>query len=334
MRALTKDLRQSPLGGLDGRFVSARTAEDVRDSHREQPPDYGAHDVDPSSPEVPGHEVRGQRPGGVHRRPADRGGPKPSEDDVPPDGERRERSDVLRLGGRAEDGAHQANRQDDLDRQCLEVRDPGTRGGGPESTDVPEQPRQEEASEERADQLSDDVARNLAPGEILPRGERDRDGGIEVGARRRAHEQDDGHDHEARGGDLFGQAQLPAAHGVDDRPSGGDQNQEEGPERLGEQAPSLERRVSELPLDGLQRPVPERPPDELYPGTMVTRAHVPPERDILRVISGPTRRSDFAAGRWAGVKYVSRSSLPRWDRANPRRPCPGDRTSPPISRGR
>ena len=121
-----------------------------------------------------------------------------------------------------------------------------------EVLDVAEHREQEQAGQGRADELGDDVAGHAAPGEVAAHRERERDGGVQVGPRDRAHEQDDGQHHQPGRDDGGRQADL--ALGVQQPTAGCDEHEHERAQHLGEQPAVLEAGIFEL----LPRPEFER----------------------------------------------------------------------------
>ena len=108
---------------------------------------------------------------------------------------------------------------------------------------------QEQGGEDAADDLGDDVARDPHPGEVAADREGERDRRVEVGARDRAHEEDDAHDHHARGEGLHGEGQVAADRQRPDHAAArGDEHEQERAPHLAEQAPELEARVVEIGL--------------------------------------------------------------------------------------
>ena len=103
--------------------------------------------------------------------------------------------------------------------------------------------------EDGADDLGDDVAGDPAPREVAADRERQRHRRVEVGARDRAHEEDDPHDHHPGGEGLHRQGQVAAdGQGPDDAAAGRDEHQQERAPDLAEQAPELEAGVVEVDL--------------------------------------------------------------------------------------
>lgn len=74
--------------------------------------DDRSHEVYPVVGEVKQHQIWAERARRIHRGPADRARPELGEDDVGPHPERRDRPEVLRPRGRAQDRTHQAGRQE------------------------------------------------------------------------------------------------------------------------------------------------------------------------------------------------------------------------------
>ena len=104
-RGFSHNLLQSSLRGLD---ASPTSAQDVGNADGEQRTSDRAHDVDPVVGKVPEHQVRTERARRIHRCPTDWAGPESRQDDVCTYPERRDWPEVLRLGGRPKDRAHQA----------------------------------------------------------------------------------------------------------------------------------------------------------------------------------------------------------------------------------
>ena len=88
--------------------------------------------------------------------------------------------------------------------------------------DVPEHRIEEQAREDGPRELHQDVTRHAPPGEVVAQSEGDGRGGVEVGARDRAHEEDDRHDHEPRRHHGRGEADLAPC--VQDCAAGGDEH--------------------------------------------------------------------------------------------------------------
>ena len=103
------------------------------------------------------------------------------------------------------------------------------------------------AGQHGPDELGDDVAGHPLPGEVAAHGEGERDGRVQVGAADRAHEEDDGHHHDARRQCLGRQRQARAERQRADHASArGHEHEQERPPRLAEEAPVLEALVLEV----------------------------------------------------------------------------------------
>ena len=118
--------------------------------------------------------------------------------------------------------------------------------------DVAEYPAEKQARERRAGELDDDVAGHALPREVPAQRECQRHCRVEVRSRYGAHEQDDRGDHQARGDDGRCQADLPLR--VQQPAAGGNKDQCEGAQQLGELPPPFLARVVEI------RAVPELKP--------------------------------------------------------------------------
>ena len=101
VRELSPVCRARPCAASRAAPVAAPPAQDPREADRDQRAGDRADHVRPVVGEVEQRHVRPERARRVHRRPADGARPQPGEDDVAADGERAERADVLRAGGRA-----------------------------------------------------------------------------------------------------------------------------------------------------------------------------------------------------------------------------------------
>ena len=95
-------------------------------------------------------------------------------------------------------------------------------------------------------QLRDDVAGDAPPREVAAQGEGDADGRVQVRAGDLAHVQDDPQDRQRRGRDGGAVADHAGEGVAHHAPAGRRQDQEEGAEQLGEQAPPLLARVVEV----------------------------------------------------------------------------------------
>ena len=105
---------------------------------------------------------------------------------------------------------------------------------------------EEQAGEGGADELDHDVARHALPREVAAERERERDGWVQMGAGHLAHEQDDPHHHQPGCDDGCGAADRVGERLAHHPAAGGDEDEEEGPEELREQAPPLLARVLEV----------------------------------------------------------------------------------------
>jgi len=83
-------------------------------------------------------------------------------------------------------------------------------------------------------------------GKSPPRREADGHGRVEMSPRDRAHEQNDGHHHDARSYDGRDATYLPEAHRVHHARPCGDDDEEERPEKLAKQPPPLQPRIVEV----------------------------------------------------------------------------------------
>src|SRR5205085_11492049 len=102
-----------------------------------------------------------------------------------------------------------------------------------------------------SEQLRDDVPGNASPEEVAAEGERDADGGVQVGSADRSHEQDDREDHQPGSGDRSGPPDV-AEPRADDASARSDEHEEEGSEDLRAQPAPLLPRIVEVPLDELE----------------------------------------------------------------------------------
>ena len=100
------------LGGARSGLAAARAAQHERAADREGGAGDRPGDIDPVVGEVPADEVGPEGAGRVHRRPRDRAAPQPGEGDVAADAEGADDADVLRARRRAQDHAHQPQRED------------------------------------------------------------------------------------------------------------------------------------------------------------------------------------------------------------------------------
>lgn len=112
--------------------------------------DDRSHEVYPVVGEVKQHQIWAERARRIHRGPADRARPELGEDDVGPHPERRDRPEVLRPRGRAQDRNHQAGRQDKLHNQRLQVVDARTWLSGAEHTSLAEHGSQQQAGQDES----------------------------------------------------------------------------------------------------------------------------------------------------------------------------------------
>ena len=95
------------------------------DDRRQQRPERRGGQVHPQVFELAADHGRGQRPGRVHRRPADRPGEQRLQGDHRPDGDAGHDALLLRPGRDAEDHEHQDQGQDDLERRTTATTPPG-----------------------------------------------------------------------------------------------------------------------------------------------------------------------------------------------------------------
>ena len=206
----------------------------------------GAGDVDPVGGEVGADEVGSEGAGRVHGGAGDRAAPQSGQGDVAADAEGADDPDVLRARRGAEDHADESEREDELHPERGHVRVAG--GGvvravhGRHVDDVLE----EQAGKGGAEELHDDVAGDAPPREVTAQRERDADRGVQVGTGDLAHEQDDGHHHQG-GGDDGGLSADGVGEGLAHHAAtGGDEHEEEGAERFGEEAAPFLVRVVEV----------------------------------------------------------------------------------------
>ena len=125
--------------------------------------------------------------------------------------------------------------------------------------DVAEHREQEQARERGPEQLGDDVAGHAPPRESRPAtAKASETRRVQVGARDRAHEQDDRQHHQPGRHHRRGEADL--ALGVQQPAAGRHEHEHERAEQLREQPPVLEARILELlPRAELERQQPLSP---------------------------------------------------------------------------
>ena len=244
MGELGSVLAQGAGSGGDGGGIAAAAAEDPGATDGDAGAGQRADDIDPVGGPVAADQRGPERAGGVHRGAADRRRPQPGERDVAAHPERTDRPDVLRRRGGAEDHADEHSGERDLHQQRLPVLVARAGQRGAKVLDVAEHREQEQAGQRRADELGDDVTGHATPREVATHRERERDAGVQVRARDRAHEQDDGHHHQPGRDDGGRQADL--ALGVQQPPAGSDEHEHERAQDLGEQPAVLEAGIFEL----------------------------------------------------------------------------------------
>ena len=202
----------------------------------------GAEQVGPPRRPVAEHQGRAQGPGRVHGGAADRRAPQAGQGDVAADADaRRSGPSCCAPEDDAEDGADQPGGEHDLPHHRGErwrCRGPGS--VRPALPCLPSSAHSSSVARTAPSELGDDVGGHPPPGEVAAQREGDADRRVQVGARDRAHEQDD------RGTISAGATtSAPYGHGraaeprVDHAAADGDQHQEERPEQLGEQPPPL-----------------------------------------------------------------------------------------------
>ncbi len=194
--------------------------------------------------------------------------------------------------------------------------------------------RRNSAASVGAAELHDDVAGNPPPREVAASGEGEADGRVEVGARHLAHEQDDRHHHQPGRGDGCGAADG-VGEGLAHHPAARrHEDEEEGPEQLGEEPPPLLLGVLEV-LDrvddrGLE-PLLEAVPGRSSRGPFVA-ALLAPSLDARRLGAFTARRRTLCDA--AHRHRVRRTSWAPIDHAGRRRRCPacggcGQKTAAP-----
>ena len=244
--------------------VAATAAQDIGEAHRDGGACHRTDEVRPPCGPVTLDQGRAERPGRVHRRPADRRSPQPGQRDVAAHADGGQRPDLLSARRGAQDHADQAGGQDEFPQHRRCRRDAAAGQGQARAALLADQRPQQQRGQDGAQELGHDVGRDALPREVAPRREGDADRRIEVRAGDRPHEQDDGHHHQRRSHHLGAVGDRVAAEpGADHAAADGDQDQEEGAQQLREQTPSLVAVVPEVELTGNRVRLPDGPQGDL-----------------------------------------------------------------------
>ena len=142
-----------------------------------------------------------------------------------------------------ENGAREADGEDNLGQGCLPVGDTRAWFGRAEHAELAVDGPEKETGEGCAGELSEDVAWNAAPGKVFAQGKGECDGGAEAGAGDVTHEEDDRHHHQTGCRDRRWTADQTAADRIDDRRACCHEHQQKRPKEFREQAPRFQRRI-------------------------------------------------------------------------------------------